>query len=47
MTAEVVFNELQQGNIKLEDEFIISENAWRTGGAPSATRACSRRSTAG
>ena len=37
MTAEVVFNELQQGKITLEDEVIISENAWRTGGAPSRT----------
>ncbi|MEA2985035.1 MAG: hypothetical protein QOD94_1289, partial [Alphaproteobacteria bacterium] len=37
MTAEFVFNELQQGNITLEDEVIISENAWRTGGAPSRT----------
>ena len=37
MTAELVFNELQQGNITLEDEVIISENAWRTGGAPSRT----------
>jgi serine-type D-Ala-D-Ala carboxypeptidase (penicillin-binding protein 5/6) len=35
MTAEVIFNELQQGNITLEDEVMISENAWRTGGAPS------------
>ena len=37
MTAEFVFNELQQGKITLEDEVIISENAWRTGGAPSRT----------
>lgn len=37
MTAEFVFNELQQGNFTLEDEVIISENAWRTGGAPSRT----------
>ena len=37
MTAELVFNELQQGKITLEDEVIISENAWRTGGAPSRT----------
>ena len=37
MTAEFVFNELQQGNITLEDEVVISENAWRTGGAPSRT----------
>jgi D-alanyl-D-alanine carboxypeptidase (penicillin-binding protein 5/6) len=35
MTAEVVFNELKDGSIKLEDEFNISVNAWRKGGAPS------------
>jgi D-alanyl-D-alanine carboxypeptidase (penicillin-binding protein 5/6) len=35
MTAEVVFNEVKQGAINLEDEFVISENAWRKGGAPS------------
>ena len=35
MTAEVVFNALKEGKIKLTDEFRISENAWRKGGAPS------------
>ncbi len=35
MTAEVVFNEVKEGNIKLDDEFVVSENAWRKGGAPS------------
>jgi len=35
MTAEVVFNALKEGKIKLTDEFRISENAWRRGGAPS------------
>ncbi len=35
MTAETVFNEIKEGNIKLEDEFVISEDAWRRGGAPS------------
>jgi len=34
MTAEVVFNAVKQGNIKLTDEYRISENAWRRGGAP-------------
>jgi serine-type D-Ala-D-Ala carboxypeptidase (penicillin-binding protein 5/6) len=34
MTAEVVFRALQQGEIKLTDEYRISENAWRRGGAP-------------
>ena len=35
MTAEVVFNALKEGKIKLTDEYRISENAWRKGGAPS------------
>ena len=35
MTAEYVFNEIAQGNLRLEDEFTVSENAWRKGGAPS------------
>src|SRR4051812_45569294 len=35
MTAEVIFNALQQGKVKLTDEYRISENAWRKGGAPS------------
>ena len=35
MTLEYVFNEIQQGRLKLEDQFTISENAWRKGGAPS------------
>jgi D-alanyl-D-alanine carboxypeptidase (penicillin-binding protein 5/6) len=35
MTLEFVFNEITQGHIKLDDEYIISENAWRKGGAPS------------
>src|SRR5476649_1882197 len=34
MTAEVVFHALKQGDIKLSDEYRISENAWRRGGAP-------------
>ena len=37
MTAEVIFNEIKKGNVTLNDEAIISENAWRTGGAPSHT----------
>jgi D-alanyl-D-alanine carboxypeptidase (penicillin-binding protein 5/6) len=37
MTAEVVFHALEEGKIKLTDEFRISENAWRHGGAPSGT----------
>jgi len=35
MTLEFVFNEIKQGRLKLSDEFTISENAWRKGGAPS------------
>jgi serine-type D-Ala-D-Ala carboxypeptidase (penicillin-binding protein 5/6) len=35
MTLEYVFNEITQGRIKLDDEYVISENAWRKGGAPS------------
>jgi D-alanyl-D-alanine carboxypeptidase (penicillin-binding protein 5/6) len=35
MTLEFVFNEIKQGRVKLDDEYIISENAWRKGGAPS------------
>ncbi len=34
MTAEVVFNAVKQGTVKLTDEYRISENAWRRGGAP-------------
>jgi len=37
MTAEVVFHALQQGELKLSDEYHVSENAWRRGGAPSGT----------
>ena len=35
MTLEFLFNEIKQGRVKLEDEFTISDNAWRKGGAPS------------
>jgi D-alanyl-D-alanine carboxypeptidase (penicillin-binding protein 5/6) len=35
MTAEVVFDQIALGNIKLDEEFVVSENAWRRGGAPS------------
>jgi serine-type D-Ala-D-Ala carboxypeptidase (penicillin-binding protein 5/6) len=37
MTAEVVFNEIKQGRLTLDKEFIVSEYAWRHGGAPSHT----------
>jgi D-alanyl-D-alanine carboxypeptidase (penicillin-binding protein 5/6) len=35
MTLEFLFNEIKQGRVKQEDEYMISENAWRKGGAPS------------
>jgi len=35
MTAEVVFDAVKKGTVKLTDEYRISENAWRRGGAPS------------
>ena len=34
MTIEVVFNAIKQGKIKPSDEYRISENTWRKGGAP-------------
>ncbi len=33
MTAEIVFNEIREGRLHLDDKFTVSENAWRTGGA--------------
>ncbi len=33
MTAYVVFQSLEQGSIRLDDEVTISEKAWRTGGS--------------
>ncbi len=35
MTVAVVFDQLQQGKLKMTDEFFISEHAWREGGAKS------------
>lgn len=35
MTLAVVFEELAAGRLTLEDQFFISEHAWRTGGAGS------------
>lgn len=32
MTVYIVFDALKDGRLKLDDEFIVSENAWRTGG---------------
>lgn len=35
MTMEVVFNAISLGRLTLDDEFQVSENAWRNGGAQS------------
>jgi len=35
MTVEVVMHAIKEGRIKLDDEFTVSEHAWRKGGAPS------------
>jgi D-alanyl-D-alanine carboxypeptidase (penicillin-binding protein 5/6) len=35
MTAEIVFHEIALGHLKLDDQFLVSESAWRYGGAPS------------
>lgn len=37
MTMDLVFETLKQGEIKPDQLFPVSENAWRTGGAPSGT----------
>jgi D-alanyl-D-alanine carboxypeptidase (penicillin-binding protein 5/6) len=37
MTTEVVFHEIGGGKLNLNEEFQISEDAWRRGGAPSHT----------
>jgi D-alanyl-D-alanine carboxypeptidase (penicillin-binding protein 5/6) len=39
MTLAVVFRELKTGRLTLDDSFIVTEHAWRTGGAPSGTAA--------
>jgi serine-type D-Ala-D-Ala carboxypeptidase (penicillin-binding protein 5/6) len=35
MTAEVVFNEIKNGRLNFDSEFLVSENAWRKGGSGS------------
>ncbi|HEX8164981.1 MAG TPA: D-alanyl-D-alanine carboxypeptidase family protein [Beijerinckiaceae bacterium] len=35
MAVEVIFNEMKQGRLNLDSEFVISENAWRRGGSAS------------
>jgi D-alanyl-D-alanine carboxypeptidase (penicillin-binding protein 5/6) len=39
MTLDVVFDAIEKGKITLQSEIRVSENAWRTGGAPSGTSA--------
>ena len=39
MTLAVLFKAIKDGKIKTSDEFIMSVNAWRKGGAPSGTSA--------
>jgi D-alanyl-D-alanine carboxypeptidase (penicillin-binding protein 5/6) len=34
LTAEMIFRELTEGRLRLEDEMQVSEYAWRNGGAP-------------
>jgi D-alanyl-D-alanine carboxypeptidase (penicillin-binding protein 5/6) len=34
LTTEVVFRAVKAGDIKLTDQYLVSENAWRRGGAP-------------
>ena len=35
MTMEVVFHAIKSGRLTMQDTFLVSENAWRTGGASS------------
>jgi D-alanyl-D-alanine carboxypeptidase (penicillin-binding protein 5/6) len=35
MTVEVVLHEIAEGRLDINTEFVVSENAWRKGGAPS------------
>lgn len=37
MTMEMAFDALKAGRLKLDDTFVVSEHAWRAGGAPSGT----------
>ncbi len=39
MTLAVVFKALKAGQLKLDDQVLVSVNAWRRGGAPSGTSA--------
>src|SRR5438445_663568 len=35
MTAEIVFHELAEGRLKLDDQMLVSTKAWKQGGASS------------
>jgi len=37
MTLDVLFGAIREGSVSLDDEFIVSEYAWRTGGAASGS----------
>lgn len=37
MTLEMAFDAVKSKRLTLDDTFVVSENAWRTGGAPSRT----------
>ena len=37
MTLEMAFNAVKGGRLTINDTFVVSENAWRKGGAPSGT----------
>lgn len=37
MTLEMAFDAVKSGRLTLDDTFVVSENAWRSGGAPSRT----------
>ncbi|MGK2739785.1 D-alanyl-D-alanine carboxypeptidase family protein [Tepidicaulis sp. LMO-SS28] len=37
MTMTMLFEAMEEGRVTLEDEFVISENAWRKGGAASGS----------
>jgi D-alanyl-D-alanine carboxypeptidase (penicillin-binding protein 5/6) len=39
MTAEIIFHEITLGHLKLDDQFLVSETAWRYGGAPARASA--------
>jgi serine-type D-Ala-D-Ala carboxypeptidase (penicillin-binding protein 5/6) len=39
MTIAVLFKALKDGKVRPDEEFLMSENAWRKGGAPSGTSA--------